>query len=137
MLAGEVRRSSAARAIAAELVAPPASAGAARHSESAPRRAVRLRAPGSGARSSKDWARSLPTACDRAGLTLATARGAPVTVPASGTIRFSGPFRSYDAVVIIDHGGGWMSLLLNVASPLQAGREGPGRSSRLAVHLVE
>ena len=55
------------------------------------------------------------------GLTLATAHGASITVPGNGTIRFSGPFRSYDAVVIIEHEGGWMSLLLNVASPLKPG----------------
>ena len=29
---------------------------------------------------------------------------------------FSGPFRDYDGVLIIDHGGGWMSLIVNVAS---------------------
>ena len=57
------------------------------------------------------------------GLTLATARGATVSVPADGIIRFSGPFRSYDAVVIIEHEGGWMSLMLNVASPLKAGQK--------------
>ena len=55
------------------------------------------------------------------GVTLKTARGTPVTAPAAGTIRFSGPFRSYDGVVIIDHGGGWMSLIVGVASPLKAG----------------
>ncbi len=57
------------------------------------------------------------------GLTLATARGSSVDVPASGTIRFSGPFRSYDAIVIIDHEDGWMSLLLNVASPRKPGEK--------------
>ena len=55
------------------------------------------------------------------GLTLATGRGAPVTAPAAGTVRFSGPFRGYDGVMIIDHGHGWVSLLVNVASPLRAG----------------
>ncbi|HEX6740540.1 MAG TPA: peptidoglycan DD-metalloendopeptidase family protein [Sphingomicrobium sp.] len=55
------------------------------------------------------------------GLTLATGRGAAVRVPASGVIRFSGPFRNYDGVVIIDHGRGWMSLIVNVASPLKPG----------------
>jgi septal ring factor EnvC (AmiA/AmiB activator) len=55
------------------------------------------------------------------GLTLATARGAPVIVPATGVVRFAGPFRSYDSVVIIDHGGGWMSLLLNVSSQKHEG----------------
>jgi murein hydrolase activator len=55
------------------------------------------------------------------GITLATRRGTAVTAPAAGTVRFSRPFRSYDGVTIIDHGGGWVSLLVNVASPLKAG----------------
>lgn len=55
------------------------------------------------------------------GVTLATGRGAAVTAPATGTVRFSGPFRGYDGVMIIDHGRGWISLLVNVASPLKAG----------------
>ena len=55
------------------------------------------------------------------GLTLRTARGAAVVVPASGTIRFAGPYRSFDGVVIIDHGGGWMTLLLGVATQQKAG----------------
>jgi murein hydrolase activator len=56
------------------------------------------------------------------GLTLATARGARVSAPGNGVVRFSGPFRDYDGVLIIDHGGGWMSLIVNVASDLQPGR---------------
>lgn len=55
------------------------------------------------------------------GLTLATPRGAPLAVPASGVIRFSGPYRSHDGVVIIDHGHGWMSLVVNVATSLKHG----------------
>ena len=55
------------------------------------------------------------------GLRLETGRGVHLIVPASGTIRFSGPFRNHDGVVIIDHGGGWMSLIVNVASPLKPG----------------
>jgi len=50
------------------------------------------------------------------GIQLATRRGATVLTPASGTIRFAGPFRQHDGIVIIDHGDGWMTLLLNVAS---------------------
>jgi len=50
------------------------------------------------------------------GLSFATGRGAEVTVPADGTIAFAAPFRGNDGVVIIDHGGGWTSLLLGVAS---------------------
>lgn len=55
------------------------------------------------------------------GISLSTSRGALVTAPAPGTIRFAGPFRDYDGVLIIDHGGGWMSLLVNVSSELRAG----------------
>jgi septal ring factor EnvC (AmiA/AmiB activator) len=55
------------------------------------------------------------------GLTLATARGAAIIAPSSGVIRFSGPFRGHDGVVIIDHGGGWKSLLVGVSSTLVVG----------------
>jgi septal ring factor EnvC (AmiA/AmiB activator) len=55
------------------------------------------------------------------GLTMATARGAAVTAPADGTVRFAGPFRDYDGVVIIDHGGGWLTLIVNIASTLHQG----------------
>ncbi|MBV9528186.1 peptidoglycan DD-metalloendopeptidase family protein [Sphingomonas sp.] len=55
------------------------------------------------------------------GLTLHTGRGAAVIVPAGGVVRFSGPYRSHDGVVIIDHGGGWASLLVGVAANLQPG----------------
>jgi murein hydrolase activator len=55
------------------------------------------------------------------GLTLATWRGAPVTAPAGGVVRFSGPFRDYDGILIIDHGGGWMSLVANLSSQLRPG----------------
>ena len=55
------------------------------------------------------------------GLTLATSHGAPVIAPSDGVVRFSGPFRDYDGVLIIDHGGGWMSLIVNISSPLHAG----------------
>ena len=50
------------------------------------------------------------------GLTFATSRGARVIAPADGRIMFAAPFREQDGVVIIDHQGGWTSLLLGVAS---------------------
>jgi septal ring factor EnvC (AmiA/AmiB activator) len=67
------------------------------------------------------------------GVTLATGRGAMVTAPADGVVKFAGPFRDYDGVVIIDHGGGWLSLIVNVASELHPGDrirlgEGVGRA---------
>jgi len=55
------------------------------------------------------------------GLAMATARGSQLIVPADGILRFAGPFRTYGGVVIIDHGGGWISLIVNVASPLKVG----------------
>jgi septal ring factor EnvC (AmiA/AmiB activator) len=55
------------------------------------------------------------------GITFATPRGAPITAPAAGIVRFSGPFRDYDGILILDHGGGWMSLIVNVSSQLARG----------------
>ena len=55
------------------------------------------------------------------GLTLATARGAPITAPADGIVKFAGPFRDYDGVLIIDHGSGWLTLIVNAASTLHPG----------------
>ena len=50
------------------------------------------------------------------GLSFDTGRGVPVVVPADGTIAFAAPFRGKDGLVIINHGEGWTSLLLGVAS---------------------
>lgn len=55
------------------------------------------------------------------GTSFASARGAPVSAPADGIVRFSGPFRDFDGILILDHGGGWMSLIVNLSSPLRAG----------------
>ena len=55
------------------------------------------------------------------GISFATPRGAPVIAPAAGVVRFAGPFRDYDGIVIIDHGGGWLSLIVNVSTTLKPG----------------
>lgn len=55
------------------------------------------------------------------GLRLSTTRGAALIAPADGTIVFAGPYREHDGVIIIDHGGGWTSLLLGAATPLPRG----------------
>ena len=55
------------------------------------------------------------------GITLATVAGASVIAPADGIVRFAGPYRDFDGVLIIDHGRGWLSLIVNVASPLHPG----------------
>lgn len=57
-----------------------------------------------------------PAGITSRGLRFDTARNASVIAPADGTILFAAPFRNEDGVVIIDHGGGWTSLLLGVAS---------------------
>ena len=45
------------------------------------------------------------------GLTIATRPGAEVVAPYDGTILFAGPFRSYGQILIIEHPGGYDSLL--------------------------
>ena len=56
------------------------------------------------------------------GVTIAAPRGVNVAAPASGIVRFAGPFRDYDGVVIIEHRGGWMSVLLNVGGAVKPGQ---------------
>jgi septal ring factor EnvC (AmiA/AmiB activator) len=49
------------------------------------------------------------------GLSLQVASGAPIVAPAPARVAFAGPFRSYGTVVILDHGGGWTSVLTNLS----------------------
>ena len=62
-----------------------------------------------------------PSGVRSRGVTLATPRNASLSVPADGKIAFAGPFRSREGVVIIDHGGGWMTLISNASTPLAVG----------------
>ena len=50
------------------------------------------------------------------GLTFQTAGNSEVVAPRAGRILYAGPFRSYGRIVIIDHGGGWTSLITNLAA---------------------
>ncbi len=50
------------------------------------------------------------------GITIAARPGGQVVAPAPGRVGFAGDYRGYGKIVIIDHGGGWTSLLLGVAS---------------------
>lgn len=45
------------------------------------------------------------------GLTLSTWAGAQVVAPAAGRVIYAGRFRGYGNIVILDHGGGWTSLV--------------------------
>ena len=80
------------------------------------------------------------------GLTFAVAPGAAVVSPAAGVVRYARPFRSYGMVVILDHGGGWISLVTGlgrvgvaVGQRLDAGAAlgvaGSGEDPRITVEL--
>ena len=121
-IASESERRRAAEGMASELArlpAPPARPGYGGQTPPSPQLDYRLPA---NATVTEGLGSVAPNGVRSRGLTLNTNRGAEIVVPASGTIRFSGPFRSYDSVVIIEHGGGWMSLLINVASEKKAGK---------------
>ena len=45
------------------------------------------------------------------GVTLAPRAGAQVVAPAAGRVAFAGPYRGYGEIVIIEHDGGWTSLV--------------------------
>jgi septal ring factor EnvC (AmiA/AmiB activator) len=49
------------------------------------------------------------------GVTLAARPGAAVTAPASGIVRFAGPFRGYREILILEHPGGYHSLIAGMA----------------------
>jgi septal ring factor EnvC (AmiA/AmiB activator) len=50
------------------------------------------------------------------GLTIATQPGAQVIAPTAGRISYAGEFRDYGRIVIIDHSGGWTTLITDLAS---------------------
>lgn len=50
------------------------------------------------------------------GLTFAVASGASVVAPAAGRVAYAGPFRSYGTIVILDHGGGWTTLVTGLGA---------------------
>ena len=45
------------------------------------------------------------------GITIIPRPGATVTAPAAGTVRFAGPFRGYREILILEHPGGYLSLI--------------------------
>jgi septal ring factor EnvC (AmiA/AmiB activator) len=49
------------------------------------------------------------------GLTLAPREGAQVVAPAAGRVVFAGPYRGYGRIVIVEHEGGWTSLVTGLA----------------------
>lgn len=49
------------------------------------------------------------------GLTIATRPGAQIVAPAAGRVAFAGGYRGYGRIVIIEHGGGYTSLITDLA----------------------
>jgi len=49
------------------------------------------------------------------GVTIAPRAGAQVVAPAAGRVAFAGPYRGYGRIVIIEHDGGWTSLVTGLA----------------------
>lgn len=50
------------------------------------------------------------------GIAIAPRAGAQVVAPAPGRVAFAGPYRGYGRIVIIEHEGGWTSLITGMAS---------------------
>lgn len=72
------------------------------------------------------------------GIAIAARGGAQVVAPGAGRVVFAGPYQGYGTIVIVEHGGGWTSLVTGLAlvdarvgtdvvagSPL--GQAGPGQ----------
>jgi murein hydrolase activator len=57
-----------------------------------------------------------PTGYRERGLRLALPPSSSVTAPAAGRISYAGSYRSFGQIVIIEHGGGWTSLVTGLAS---------------------
>ncbi len=49
------------------------------------------------------------------GLTIATEPGAQIVAPAQGRVAFAGPYRGFGQIIILDHGGGWSTLITDMA----------------------
>ncbi len=49
------------------------------------------------------------------GVTIAPAPGAQLVAPAAGRVVFAGPYRGFGQIVIIEHDGGWSSLITGMA----------------------
>jgi septal ring factor EnvC (AmiA/AmiB activator) len=49
------------------------------------------------------------------GITLAARPAAQIVAPAAGRVVFAGPYRGYGQIVIIEHPGGWTSLVTGLA----------------------
>lgn len=79
------------------------------------------------------------------GVSLIAQPGAVVVAPAAGRVAFAGPYRGYGTIVIVEHQGGWTSLITGLAAAdvaigqaLIAGSpigRAPSQSSQIALEL--
>jgi septal ring factor EnvC (AmiA/AmiB activator) len=74
---------------------------------------------------------SLDAGVTSRGLTWAVAGGADIVAPAAGKIVFAGPFRDYGKIVVIDHGGGWSTVLIGLGTLSVATGERVGQGALL------
>ncbi|WP_324697430.1 murein hydrolase activator EnvC family protein [Novosphingobium aerophilum] len=66
----------------------------------------------------------LPGQAPSRGLSLAPRANAQVVAPAAGRVAFAGPYPGYGRIVIIEHAGGWTSLVTGLARlDAQVGRQ--------------
>jgi murein hydrolase activator len=56
-----------------------------------------------------------PAAGAGRGVEIVPRPGALVVAPGAGRVAFAGPYRGYGTIVIIEHGGGWTSLVTGLA----------------------
>lgn len=50
------------------------------------------------------------------GITMTVPASSAIKAPASGTIQYAGVYRNFGRIVIIEHGGGWSTLITNMAA---------------------
>lgn len=55
-----------------------------------------------------------PTGYRERGIRLSVAPSARIVAPAAGKVTYAGLYRSYGNIMIIDHGGGWTTLVTNI-----------------------
>jgi septal ring factor EnvC (AmiA/AmiB activator) len=120
-LRGEAERRRAATRLAADLAAlAPAEPRPAAPEGKAPSAPFDWLVPATG-RVTVGAGELLPNGVRSRGLTIAAATGTQVSAPAAGRIVFAGPFRDRRGMVIVDHGGGWMTLLSEVRPGVKVG----------------
>lgn len=66
----------------------------------------------------RGFGEALPSGARSRGVAIASRPGAIVVAPAPGRVSFAGLFRGYGAIAILDHGGGYTSLITGLDSNL-------------------